>query len=244
MFENKKDNIVDVYEDNSVRIQRSQREGECVLIAFTGVGHAMAGMDIQKPEFLSATKMGKVIWITDKNRTWGNGLDIEKIVEIILLNAKGKDVYCIGNSMGGFLAILFSKYINAKKVLSVVPQWSIDPNIVPNETRWLQYRQNIKNIKYPDLSGSFNPSCDYLILSGNDQLEKMQTQHFLQVINSCNIKILEFEDAKHNVAHYLKEKNILSNLLTEFFSNNNIDFESMLKDETATSVPYLLVKRG
>ena len=207
-----------VYQDASVEVSIAEATGDIVLVAFTGVGHALGGVDVQQPEFLSACSLGTVIWVTDKNRTWGNGLDLDRISEVVLSYAHGKDTYCVGNSMGGFLAILMSKRINAKKVLALVPQWSIDKSIVPFENRWMEYRDKISEIKHSDLSNSFSKNCNYSILMGAHPCERQHTLNFLDHANTANIEVVEFSDCAHDVAIYLKKKNLLSGALKEFFS--------------------------
>ena len=75
------------------------------LVVFTGVGHKLGGIDVQKEEFYSQHKFGMIVWITDKNRSWGNNLNVKQISEKLIKLSKNMDIFIIGNSMGGFLSI-------------------------------------------------------------------------------------------------------------------------------------------
>ena len=106
------------YEDDFLKISYSNEfKSDRCLVVFTGVGHAMGAIDIQREEFYNQHKLGMVIWITDKKRSWGNNLNIKKISSAVKKFSENRKIYIIGNSMGGFLAILFSKFL---EVLSTI----------------------------------------------------------------------------------------------------------------------------
>lgn len=192
------------------------------LIVFTGVGHAMGGIDVQREEFFSQHALGTVVWVTDKQRSWGNNLDIKKTAGYINRLSAGRETFAIGNSMGGFLAILFSKLLNVKRVMAFVPQFSISPKVVPSETRWAHYRKEIKEIIHEDLSESFSDDVEYALLMGSGGPEEIHYQKFLSVSQRPNIQMFKLIDSDHNVARYLKELNILNECIDVFFSGGSI----------------------
>ena len=167
------------YEDEFLKISYldASNSNRC-LIAFTGVGHAMGGVDVQREEFFSQHALGMVVWVTDKRRSWGNNLKVEAISSAIQNLIAKREVFFVGNSMGGFLAILFSSILNAKRVMAFVPQFSVSPNIVPCERRWMNYRSEIKKFVYEDLSQSFNANTEYALLMGSGAYEEVHYQKF------------------------------------------------------------------
>jgi hypothetical protein len=235
-------NINLVYEDDFLKISfLDESNSSRCLVAFNGIGHSVGAIDIQREEFFSHHKLGMVVWITDKKRSWGNNLNLEKVYDTIKNLIKDREVFIIGNSMGGFLAILFSSILNAKKVLSIVPQFSVSPNIVPSEKRWMKYRKKIKSFVYEDLTAYFNKDIDYAILLGGGDLEEIHYQKFMDISYKPNVSLYKLLDAEHNVARYLKELKILNEcvdiffgggLLSEFFNQNSIKlFEPSQKGE-------------
>ena len=122
--------------------------------------------------------------------------------------------------MGGFLAILSSRKINAIKVMAFVPQWSIVPSIVPYEHRWQEYRRGIKEVKFPDLSNAFYEDCNYYILMGAHPSERQHTRYFLHHAKKPNVEVIEFSECAHNVAAYLKEKGLLVDTMNAALLNN------------------------
>ena len=209
-----------VYEDAECQILSGTGEGDLVLVSFTGIGHALGGIDVQKPEFLSACRFGKTIFVIDKNRSWGNNLDVEFISEIILGLSNNKPIVTLGNSMGGFLCILFSKYLSAKVSLAFAPQWSISSAIVPSEKRWLKYRKKIKKIKHVDLKNSFDPCCKYVIFFGDNEVERVHSDFFEKV---DSISVTKIEGVAHDVASHLKKIGMLNSLIENSLASDSID---------------------
>ena len=202
------------YEDEFLKISYldASNSNRC-LIAFTGVGHAMGGVDVQREEFFSQHALGMVVWVTDKRRSWGNNLKVEAISSAIQNLIAKREVFFVGNSMGGFLAILFSSILNAKRVMAFVPQFSVSPNIVPCERRWMNYRNEIKKFVYEDLSHSFRDSIKYALLMGSGGNEEIHYHKFSDFSHKPNVHIFKFVDSNHNVARYLKELMCLTNVL-------------------------------
>ena len=192
------------------------------LIVFTGVGHKLGGIDVQKEEFYSQHKFGMIIWITDKNRSWGNNLNVKKISEKLIILSKNKNIYIIGNSMGGFLAILFSKFLNAKNVIAFNPQFSVCPETVPNEKRWMNYRKFINKYRFKDLSSKFGKNIHYAILFGDDSEDDLHFNKFLEFTFESKIELIRLKNLNHNVAYYLKEIKLLNDVIIEFFNNRSL----------------------
>ena len=190
-------------------------DSDLVILSFTGIGHSLGGIDIQQPEFLSSLNIGSVYFIVDKKRSWGNNLDLTEISRAILRRSSNKRIFCVGNSMGGFLAILISSLVKAESVLAFAPQWSIDPEIVPFENRWMTYRSNITVLKYKDLSNSFAASTRYLTYFGTIALEK---QHSIFFKHISNCETIEIDGADHNVASFLKSRGQLSEVFDKWIN--------------------------
>lgn len=222
-----------VYEDNNLMIQVQDREstGNICLVSFTGVGHGLGGIDLQTPEFTRSGLNGPKIFVIDKQRSWGNDVSLETIEEVTGAYSVGRQVITLGNSMGGFLAILLSGPLEADHCLAFTPQWSIDPRIVPEEKRWMSYRRKIETIRYPDLSKSFETACRYTCLFGDSRDEEIHSSRFPSGLE--NLEVYKFKNAEHDLAAYLKERGCLYPLIegvlaglppSRLFASRNMDF--------------------
>jgi len=184
---------------------------DTTVISFSGVGNNPDGKI--NSEFFNLTKFGyNVLFIIDTNRSWFNDIDYNLIIKKI----KTEKVYCLGNSMGAFNATMFSLFYPVNKVLGFVPQYSVYPDIVPWETRWKKYIDNIKNWKYKEMQ--FNAITEYLyICSNNSEQDKL---HMDMIPDKNNIKKV-FLNHKfgHTLANKLKSENRLYPIITDFFED-------------------------
>lgn len=152
-----------LFEDCSVKVsymESSQAKSRGVCVCFTGVGHALGGIEVQNEEFKNVDAFSYILFITDKKRTWGNGLDLDFILSLLRPFFFGRDVYLIGNSMGGFISTVFSRYINARVCLNFSPQYSVDSDLI-DEDRWKVYRDDIGNIRFKSIDSYFNDDTAY-----------------------------------------------------------------------------------
>ncbi|MFK8036075.1 MAG: hypothetical protein AB8B94_18220 [Hyphomicrobiales bacterium] len=183
---------------------------------------------MQKPEFMSGGTFGSQVFIIDKRRSWGNRIDWERLQDIILQFCGEQNIVCIGNSMGGFLAILGSRYLNASHVAAFAPQWSVDPRLVPDEHRWDQYVSNIDTFVHSDLGKSFVPQTKYTVIFGNDPEDREQHDLFYKFTKPAvdgNIHFLTIPSIGHNVAKHLKEIGVLPAIIAHSLTAELDNFE-------------------
>ena len=187
----------------------------------------MGGIDLQREEFFSQHKMGMMIWVTDKQRSWGNNLNVEGISEHLKRLVDDKEIFIIGNSMGGFLGILFSQHLKPKKVLSFVPQFSVNIDVVPTEIRYVMYTSKIQSFKYKCLSNCFYSQIQYVIIMGTDHYDHIHFSLFKKYASLPNVQLLRLTNCTHNVAKFLKDSGTLNSFIDTCFSNKdlNIFFE-------------------
>lgn len=196
-----------LYEDEFIKVVQLPGCRKKCMVSFTGIGHSLGGIDLQSPEFTKSSTQYNKLFIIDKNRSWGNAIDWQKLEKILHGHIQDADTTMLGNSMGGFLAILSAHRFNAKNVIAFAPQWSIDPDIVPTENRWWKYRKSINQIIYRDLSKSFNPKTQYDIFFGGGPEDAKHIQFFPGHLRNVNVNVIPGCD--HNVAAYLKERGTL-----------------------------------
>lgn len=223
-----------LYEDELMKISSTRKyhhlDGGAVLLSFTGIGLGMGGIDVQNPEFLGAGKsFDNTVFITDKTRSWGNSLDFDLIYETIMPLCANCDNYAIGNSMGGFLAIVASHYLPIKTSISFVPQYSVNPLEVPWESRWLVYRNAIKNFSISNVSQYLVDTTRYYIFSGTSGPDQQHAELF--PIKS-NIYHYAFPELSHDLAVELKQRGLLRSIVRSCVAgdeslNINLNFNKL-----------------
>lgn len=205
-----------LFEDANVRLTVARTESEYLTLCFTGVGHAMGGVDVQGEEFLRASSGATAIFVIDKHRSWGNRLDFPAIAERIAPLAAGRTVNALGNSMGGFLAILMSRFMAIHSVVAIVPQFSVSKAVVPGESRWDRYVDKILEWRYESLDGCFVPDTNYYVLAGYSAVEARQLDRFPSARNIHKI-FFRAPRFNHNVAQELKAAGLLYPVIADCF---------------------------
>lgn len=205
-----------LHEDEDVRVTVSHAESDHLTLCFTGVGHAMGGVDVQAEEFLRASSGATAVFVIDKHRSWGNRLDLPALAQRLAPLAAGRTVQALGNSMGGFLAILMSRFMPLRSVVAIVPQFSVSKAVVPTENRWDRYVEQIREWRYESLQGCFMPATDYYILAGYSTVEARQLDLFP---SAANIHKIFFRGRRfeHNVAQELKAAGLLYPVIGDCF---------------------------
>ena len=228
-----------IFEDDFLKITSRQTQSDhksnSILLSFTGIGHAMGGLNVQKPEFFGTGRsFDNIIFITDKTRSWGNQLDFDIIKDAIAPLTETRKIYSIGNSMGGFNAIISTGYIATDVCVAFVPQYSVNPSIVPWERRWKKYTSNIENFRFESVSEHMNETTNYFIFTGGRGPDQRHAKLF--PVNG-NIRHYSFPSIAHEVARTLKEMDALDAVVQSCFDRasdlpQNLEYDTLSPKST------------
>lgn len=202
-----------------------------LLIAIGGVYGALG---IPPFEFFQVTKSLPVnkIYLRDPNQSWYHGglPGISKdIVETVDFLQKLIDFYnisnvvIVGNSMGGFAAILFGTLLNAQTVHAFSPQTFIDrfSRWRYSDRRWqnkIGKIYDLKSIKFFSLKKVIKkkkPDTNiYVYYSANDRLDEI---HAKQLVKFKNVNNFVFPCGGHNLIKLLRDNGKLINIIGKSF---------------------------
>ena len=214
-----------------LQITYSRGHSEKLVVVFSGVGnnpHEYPPIEF----FQSATEGARnhALFISDMSRSWLNGDGVsDQIVEVIKRVAKEvstSEIHLMGNSMGGSMALWIKDLVPAKTVLSFVPQYSVCPEIVPEEKRWMRFRRKIKFFKYPEITLNRTPNQNVFIIHGGSPDELIHARRFPRVRGVGHF-ILPHQD--HNLSRYLKRKGHLDILVSAALNGQNYRFRRLLE---------------
>lgn len=90
-----------------------------------------------------------------------------------------REIVTYGSSMGGYGALLASGRLQAARVLAVVPQFSIDRNVVPWERRWKEHAERIGPF-VQDLEAEIAPQARIITLHDPRNSDAAQMALFRQ----------------------------------------------------------------
>ena len=161
------------------------------------------------------------IFICDKNDSWGNRMDVDKILPFVKDLIKDKTVYAVGNSMGGNMAMTFAELFNISYSLSFVPQYSIRYDIIKNDYLDCDERL-IQNWRFPYVT--FNDHTKYTIITTNGGHDLYHVDLFKQHAKE-NVSMFLFDEAKgfhHAVVAQLRDMGILESIFKDFLDCGEI----------------------
>ncbi|WP_373480503.1 hypothetical protein [Geminocystis sp.] len=205
------------------------RDGNTLLIIFGGI---QSGLGIPPFEFKRITDSlpVKLIFIRDLSQAWyhlelpsiGNGInDIILTIESIKQQTNYSKVVCIGNSMGGYAALLIGSLIQADQVLSFVPQTFISKwlRIINFDNRWKEQINKLhKN------SSISKQMFDLKVFLKNPQYKKAiifsDRNNRLDALHASRLKSLprttiEWRDGGHSLIKQLRDNGELQKILID-----------------------------
>ncbi|WP_455757817.1 alpha/beta hydrolase family protein [Sulfurimonas sp.] len=218
---------------------------DTLLITFAGISGAVG---LYPFEFFKITRSFNVdkIFIRDLDQSWyHNGLkgissSIDGTAEYlrnIIDKHKYKKVVCLGNSMGGYAAILIGELIKADIVLSFAPQTFLDSKNreIYKDNRWAEQISSLpKEIKteYMDLSiffSNINKKTKVNIYYSLD--ERIDIEHATRLKEFKNIDLYSYEDGGHQLVQLLRKNGDLYRILRNTLTSITIDrIVSIFKD--------------
>lgn len=189
-----------------LRITSLEGSDPRLVVSFAGVGKP--GDPQQVEEFVASGRQGgrnHVLFVADTLRSWYNDPGIRDEI-IAAVDAYRREhgierTVTFGNSMGGYGAVLMAGALGAVGCLALSAQYSADPAVVPEETRWREYRDRIARFTCPPLEDVLSPDCTYFVLHGGGRLER---PHWSRFPRSINIHHYLVGRAGHGVGRRLK----------------------------------------
>ena len=173
-----------------------------------------------------------VLFINDRARSWysvpGQRDRIAGIVRDFVAEHGVSETWAIGNSMGGFGAILFSHQLRISKVVAFVPQLLMTPEVLalPN---WADYRAPIRDEVERDLVPIIAAAdCQYHIVTGDrfaDDLLHMA--HLRKTLpGTPKVKIVVAPGQSHYLARWLKNNGQLTRLVAALWAGDRQELEN------------------
>jgi pimeloyl-ACP methyl ester carboxylesterase len=210
-------------------IARSEGNTGRAVVAFTGIGLRLGG--IHKFEFRRsfsvASAISSVYYVVEKKMSWYERT-YEVIASLLVEElARFDAVTTLGNSMGGFGAVLFAGDLpKCRRAVSFTPQYSMAPHVVGNnESRWQDLTQNITSWRFDHALVRANPAVQYFIFS-DDNDDRWHCEQFRRAAKA-NLGVYTMSGASHGLALNLSDRKLLA-LLVDGLLNQEWEFRQAL----------------
>lgn len=202
-----------LYRDETCEVRADLAQlatAERILLTFPGIGQRF-GAEEQGLEFVgTASRQGAPLFVFDRARSWGNQIDFAALQQVLAPHLEGREVFTLGNSMGGFLAILATSFFKTRAAIAFAPQFSVHPEVMPDEKRWARHRAAIRQWRYRTAREHFHAGTTYYLFFGDHKVERRQYRPFP---TSANVHRIIFPEEGHSIARILKEKGLLNEVI-------------------------------
>lgn len=189
-----------IYEDDELRVIYSARSSKELVITFGNLNNLAEGMDYFGKKPLAKLNYASIGFMS-KHCSWfpqSNMLQCIAAIQKWLQPYDKKVVY--GGSMGGYAAVKYSRALGADFVLSMCPQWSIDPSECDGwNPGWQEhFTPSMRNmgIRPQDIGGKVYVFCDF-----HHPLDKKHA--FLIAQQDPCVRLINVPFSKHHVTTVL-----------------------------------------
>ncbi len=224
----------DLMKDASVSVMTDfDGSSEVLLISFAGVG---IGVGVPYFEFLKILRGVPVqkMFVRDVYKSWyhaglkGLSANVDQSVEVLrgMIEESGaRRVLTIGNSMGGYAAILYGALLGADEVLAFSPitflNWKNRFRYLDLRP-WIRYlwRSSVKNRKCYDLAripGIKKPRI-HIYFDGDYRTDTAHARHLAKAASNVQLHPC-YIGGKHHVIKKLKEQGELQGIIQSSIEN-------------------------
>jgi len=193
-----------------------------LVLAFSGVGDR--NELVPTPEATRLTGWdgeNHVLFIGDASRSWMNAPGLaEKLcvaVDALVERIKPERIVAFGNSMGGSAALIFASLRKLDAVLAIVPQYSVKRDLVPEEKRWMHFREHITEWPHPAVPPLSSGRGDIMVLHGGEDREIIHARRFSFGPTVDHYVVPQYG---HALALCLKNTRALRPLMTQVLTGN------------------------
>lgn len=166
------------------------------------------------------------IHILAAGNDWYQYAEIDTVLALVRDAVAGSDrVLTYGSSMGGYAALRFADAVGATHVLSLSPQYSIDPARVPTDRRWWWDQKRIGFL--PRHNGRITCAADVIV--AYDPTLKLDKLHAVLIGKDVSCRFLRLAYAGHPVTTVLAELGLLQTIVLDFAAGN-LDLSAIQAD--------------
>lgn len=193
---------------------------DVVAVTFTPLQHK----EISPPEgfaqrFFEKRGIPSVCFVSHWDHWWQVN-EMEQALNVArAVTSNYRRVMTYGTSMGGYGALAYSGKLDATEVVAFSPQYSIDGQKVPFETRWRRHADRL-SFENDSMDTGLRQNANILLGYDPDTLDGLHVQK----IKANNARHLKVPMIGHGVIAYLNATGVLGPILTAAADGNiNVD---------------------
>ena len=161
-----------------------------------------------------------------------------KILEDFGLRERYDYITTYGLSMGAYGALMYSSALKADRVIALAPQYSVNSQVVPFETRWQEDREHIDFI-FDDMSKGLAKNSEIVVFY--DPCFEFDKHHVDLLVQHRPIEHYTMSYATHTILRALNDMEIFAQVMEPLFAGslNKYQFKSVIRSARKQSPLYL-----
>jgi pimeloyl-ACP methyl ester carboxylesterase len=216
-------------DDQAAVLEETVPGSRKLILAFGGIKGALGMPTFEFYQSSSIINENRIFFRDFSQQWYHSGLrgmtrnvpETANYIRMLINRIAPEEVIFIGNSMGGFAAILFSTLLDIGRVVSFSPQTFISPlkRLSTGDTRWKwdvldTYRASLLKPKYYDLRHLLDNSPRHnqidIYASSLDRLDML---HAKEISDFSNVHLHVYEVGGHRLVKDLRDAGLLQEIL-------------------------------
>lgn len=193
----------------AIRHGREASESGPVIVTFPHAGRPAATGGIGFAESFLKSKKIDACFVLNKKTDWFQSPELFTALQAVRDHVGQRDIVTYGSCMGGYGALLSSGALAARRVLAVVPQYSIARDVVPFERRWKTAAHEIGDFIH-DIEREIHPQAQVTLLLDPRNDDRKQAALF-PALADWNVVNMPF--AGHMPLIVMQEGGVLSRFI-------------------------------
>ncbi|WP_151718338.1 hypothetical protein [Gemmobacter serpentinus] len=224
-------------DDARLRVWRHRGTSQRLVVCFSGVGRlATQPPRLEFAKTASGSGRDHVLFIADPARSWLNapGLieEIAGLVETEAARIGAAQVVAMGHSLGGFSALVLGGFTKVDVALAMSPQYSVAPDLVPDEPRWMGFRNKITEWRIRQAGDHMNAATDHVVIFGRAGREAPQRRLMRP---AANVACYLLPRVRHDSVVRLHEAGVLDEVVQLAFDGRKRRLRQLLAERMKAS---------
>lgn len=209
--------IETVLEDPELRLRWLPGHSRSMVVAFTGRHAQFAGQPADEFARSAHGRGGRnnVLFVSDLTQSWYSRPGLwERIVEMVkaVIRSEGiQELVALGNSMGGFGALLLPRDVPVRRAIAFAPQISMDPAVIA-EDRWQRVQRKFGALPVSNIGDTVAQTKTQYYISVGERAPRDLAQIALMP-DLPRVHRWVLPDCGHDIAERLKRAGLLQRVV-------------------------------
>lgn len=221
-----------VFQDKDLTLRWLPGSTHRMVVVFTGMKSEFGGQPLD--EFAgSASCRGEnnVLFVTDRKATWfaapGLWRKIVRMVKELRASEGIAEIATLGNSMGGYGAMLLPRDVRVRRAIGFAPQITMDRSLLV-DARWPDVQKRYGALPVRSIADTVGENrTQYYALAGGNCPEDIAHLNLLPEHKRMHRWVLP--QGRHNLARSLKDAGVLHDVVSAIIRGRKARVETLLE---------------